>query len=133
MHLRPVSLSVQKTLQNNGARGGNRTHTPFRKTDFKSVASTSSATRANELGKNTNAKMILCNDFYVLVSWSAQLSRLSCAARSITARYPRWFDSGIGAPLQHIDEDVNLDPLFQIATRCALLHSRQYRAGAWLG
>ena len=29
-----------------GARGGTRTHTSFRTTDFKSVASTSSATRA---------------------------------------------------------------------------------------
>ena len=29
-----------------GARGGNRTHTHLRETDFKSVASTSSATRA---------------------------------------------------------------------------------------
>ncbi len=42
-------MKIAETIVVIGARGGNRTRTRFRETDFKSVASTSSATRAMPL------------------------------------------------------------------------------------
>ncbi len=67
-----------------GARGGNRTHTHLRETDFKSVASTSSATRAVMLVKwrlGTESKTVL---------YAPTLLSLEQGVQQIPPKIPRY-------------------------------------------
>lgn len=49
--------------EGNGARGGNRTHTPLREVDFESTASANSATRAQGLSNSEMGESVQSENF----------------------------------------------------------------------